>query len=379
MTKLTILAVAVMLLAPAAAVVLADTATTAPTTATAPAASGPATTTSAPTTEPASMPATTPVVIVGDKVITVGDVNTVLANALRGRPAPAPELRGRIISDIIEKMMVRELQHVFVASHKLQPDEKELAKTIEEITQEAAKANLSKEELLAEGSSTMADVQDQLALRNSIAQASTDEKAKAYVEAHPSYFDGTELRVSHIVILSSPLDATVDQLAARQKLEEIAKQINDGKISFAEAAKANSMDDTKDAGGDLGTVKFDLSVMKTGQGMDPGFILACFNTEKGKVSPVFRTQFGWHIVQITEVKPGTGKPAEGAQDVAKQALIAEHTARILTMPLKEAIIVYPNRPTTTTASAPASQPATTTATAPVTTTAKAPTTAPAEK
>lgn len=371
MTKLTILAVAVMLLAPAAAVVLADTATTAPATATAPAASGPATTTSAPTTEPTSMPATTPVVIVGDKVITVGEVNAVLAKALQGQPAPTQEMRDRIVKNVIQRMIVRELQHAFVVSRKLQPDEKELAKAVEEITQEAAKNNVTKEELLAQGFFTMADVQDQLALKNSVDQISTDDKAKVYVEAHPSYFDGTELRVSHIVILSTPLDATADQLAARQKLEEIAKQINDGKITFAEAAKANGMDATKEKGGDLGTMKFDFSVM------DPNFVLASFNTEKGKVSPVFRTQFGWHIVQVTEVKPGTGKPAEGTQDVAKQALIAEHTGQILTMPLKEAVIVYPNRPTTT--SAPASQPATTTATAPATTTAKAPTTAPVEK
>jgi len=79
---------------------------------------------------------------------------------------------------------------------------------------------------------------------------------------------------------------------AKQKADETLQQIKDGQ-DFAELAKEKS-DDTYSAeqGGDLGFF---------GQGqMVPEFEEAAFALEKGAVSEVVRTQYGYHIIKVDD-------------------------------------------------------------------------------
>ncbi len=76
------------------------------------------------------------------------------------------------------------------------------------------------------------------------------------------------------------------------KCNELKEQINAGEITFEQAAKENSSCPSGAQGGDLGT-------FSQGQ-MVPEFDKVVFNDEVGVVHGPVQTQFGYHLLEITE-------------------------------------------------------------------------------
>ena len=152
------------------------------------------------------------------------------------------------------------------------------------------------------------EVQSQLALlkENLIAQAElkkmdnalavSDADLQKYYDAHKSEYE--EVKARHILVAfkGSPAaqagkkELTEDE--AKAKAEDIRKQITAG-ADFAALAKKES-DDTGSGsqGGDLGSFTH-------GQ-MVPEFEKAAFAAKPGEVTPVVRTQYGYHVIQVLE-------------------------------------------------------------------------------
>jgi len=76
------------------------------------------------------------------------------------------------------------------------------------------------------------------------------------------------------------------------KCNELKAQIDAGEISFEQAAKENSSCPSGARGGELGT-------FSQGQ-MVPEFDKVVFNDEVGVVHGPVKTQFGYHLLEITE-------------------------------------------------------------------------------
>ncbi len=83
------------------------------------------------------------------------------------------------------------------------------------------------------------------------------------------------------------------QAQAKAKAEDVLHQLNNNG-DFATLAKKYSQDSTAANGGDLG-------FFGKGQ-MDPDFEKAAFALEPGKVSGLVKSQFGYHIIKVTEKK-----------------------------------------------------------------------------
>ena len=73
---------------------------------------------------------------------------------------------------------------------------------------------------------------------------------------------------------------------------ELKEKINSGEITFEEAAKQNSTCPSGSKGGQLGS-------FCQGQ-MVPEFDKVVFNDEVGVVHGPVQTQFGYHLLEITE-------------------------------------------------------------------------------
>jgi len=74
--------------------------------------------------------------------------------------------------------------------------------------------------------------------------------------------------------------------------KELKEKINSGEMTFEQAAKENSTCPSGAKGGDLG---------KFGQGqMVPEFDKVVFNDEVGVVHGPVQTQFGYHLLEVTE-------------------------------------------------------------------------------
>ena len=91
----------------------------------------------------------------------------------------------------------------------------------------------------------------------------------------------SQVRASHILVKTE------------KEANEILEQIKAGK-DFAELAKKYSQCPSGKRGGDLGYF---------GRGrMVPEFENAAFSTPKGEVSKPVKTQFGYHIIKVTDTK-----------------------------------------------------------------------------
>jgi peptidyl-prolyl cis-trans isomerase D len=122
---------------------------------------------------------------------------------------------------------------------------------------------------------------------------------------------------SHILIkVAADADAAT-QKAAEAKAQDLLKQVRAGG-DFAALARQHSEDASKDAGGDLGWVA------QNGQMVEP-FEDAVFATAGGQVAGPVKTEFGWHLIQVREIKPGSTIPFEQARPELER-LVAE-TAR----------------------------------------------------
>lgn len=120
-------------------------------------------------------------------------------------------------------------------------------------------------------------------------------KVQAYFEAHKAELAPEERQVRHILV---KLDANADKAAkdaAKQKAEKLLAELKQNSNRFAELAKANSDDPGSAAqGGDLGYF---------GRGaMVKPFEDTAFKLKKGELSGLVETQFGYHILQLTDVR-----------------------------------------------------------------------------
>jgi peptidyl-prolyl cis-trans isomerase SurA len=99
-----------------------------------------------------------------------------------------------------------------------------------------------------------------------------------------------------IVIAARPAPASHE--AARVKAESLLAEIRRGG-DFVQIAKRESMDPSREQGGDLGW-------NRRGQ-MVPEFERMMFALNPGQISPVVETPFGFHIIRVDRVQPAEVK------------------------------------------------------------------------
>ena len=102
----------------------------------------------------------------------------------------------------------------------------------------------------------------------------------------------TQYKVRHVLVRPDTL-TTEEQ--ARQEIDRLHDQVASGELTFAQAAEQSSDDPgSARAGGELGWVA-------PGE-MVPEFEQMMQETPKGQLSPTFQTQFGWHFLQVEDVR-----------------------------------------------------------------------------
>jgi peptidyl-prolyl cis-trans isomerase SurA len=108
-----------------------------------------------------------------------------------------------------------------------------------------------------------------------------------------------EVRTAHIMVRVDENASPSDSLTAYQKALALRQDIVDGK-DFSEWAKAKSDDPSAgENGGDLGY----FSVFR----MIYPFEEMAFNTPVGSLSPVFRTQYGYHFLKVMDRRQARGE------------------------------------------------------------------------
>ena len=152
-----------------------------------------------------------------------------------------------------------------------------------------------------------------------------DADAQVYYDRNIRQFEIPEqVRASHILtkpqILDPNSDPNLAKVAARAKAENLLAQIKDG-ADFAELAKAHSADRaTAPRGGDLDFF--------TRERMVKPFADAAFAMQPGEVSDIVETQYGYHIIKVTERKEATVRPFEEVKAAIVQHLTTQKRTEI---------------------------------------------------
>jgi peptidyl-prolyl cis-trans isomerase D len=141
--------------------------------------------------------------------------------------------------------------------------------------------------------------------------AVTDDEIAAVYNKNQARFGTPEERtVSHILI-NSPKSATPAVAAvAMQKAAAVLAEVRKAPADFAKIAKAQSQDTgSAELGGELG------SFQKGAKTELPPAVEAAMNKLKeGEISDVVQSEYGYHIVKVTSVKPASQKTLAEAHD-----------------------------------------------------------------
>lgn len=154
---------------------------------------------------------------------------------------------------------------------------------------------------------------EEFIIRNTGKTEITDKAIQAYYDSHKTEYAHAEMvKAQHILIKVDPASNEEQLAAAKEKIIAIKARLDKGESFDVLAQKMSDDPGSKVNGGDLGFF---------GRGsMVPEFEEAAFNTKKGEISEPVQTQFGWHLIKVTDSKaPGLTPLAEVREEIITKA------------------------------------------------------------
>ena len=134
-------------------------------------------------------------------------------------------------------------------------------------------------------------------------------------EANRMVYHQPERAHARQILIKVAPDATVEQkTAARQKIDSVKKQLDEGK-DFALLAKQVSEDlGSKERGGDMG--------FNERSAFPPEIAQRVFSMKPGELTPPIESHYGFHVLKLEELKTAEDKPLADVQnDIAKQLYV----------------------------------------------------------
>jgi peptidyl-prolyl cis-trans isomerase D len=142
----------------------------------------------------------------------------------------------------------------------------------------------------------------------------SDADIKSYYEENVKQRYSTEeqRQASHILIGVNRKASEEEKAKAKTKAEQILGQLRKNPTDFAKLARENSQDPgSAEKGGDLGFFRKGMMVKP--------FEDAAFNLKQGEISDLVQSDFGFHIIKVTAIKPA----AQRSLDEVKGEITAE--------------------------------------------------------
>jgi peptidyl-prolyl cis-trans isomerase D len=128
-----------------------------------------------------------------------------------------------------------------------------------------------------------------------------------YEQNKASFTEPEQRRTSHILLTAGEGGSAKDKEGARKLAQELLAKVKARPDDFARLAQEYSKDPGSAAkGGDLGFFGRGMMVKP--------FEEAAFGLKPGEISDVVETEFGFHLIRVTEVKGGKVPPFEQVKD-----------------------------------------------------------------
>lgn len=277
------------------------------------------------------------VATVNGTVITRGEYDAEMSRyerqmAMSGK-APDPSETSEMKKRVLEGLVDRELLKQESKKQGVSVDEAEVNQQVavlrqkfssdKEFTDTLSKMNLSEASLKTQ-------LRQDLIIRKLIDQqvaakvTITPEEAKAFYSSHPELFKASEsVRASHILIKVDAQAGADEKAKARERIKAIQERAKKGE-DFAALAKVFRMPQWCQRG--------DLEYFQRGQMVGP-FEEAAFSLKPGTMSDIVETQFGYHLIKVTDRKEASTVSYEEIKgkldDYLKQQKVNEQLAQYL--------------------------------------------------
>ncbi|AWM38957.1 Foldase protein PrsA precursor [Gemmata obscuriglobus] len=239
---------------------------------------------------------------VNGEQITLAEVDALLKTTLPLTPLTAAQkrqMRVEVLADMVDDVLLRQ----FLRKNGPKVDPAEIDAQLKAFGEKLKAEGKTLADFYRETGQTEAQVKEAwttaMQLTGYVKSNATEEQLKAYFAANKDHFDRVEVKVRHVVLRAGKSASPAERAAAKEKLEAIRADIAGGKLDFADAAKKHSHCPSGPAGGDIGVI------YRKGGIVDEAFAKAAFALKPGELSGVVETDFGYHLIQVTERKPGT--------------------------------------------------------------------------
>jgi peptidyl-prolyl cis-trans isomerase C len=224
-------------------------------------------------------PAAATVAVVNGVAIPRANYDAFLKNLLQGKPVP-PDLTAEQKNQVLDELITMQL----VSAQALKDG-------VDKDPEVAANLEVLRLRVLSDGES-------QKFLKG---KDPTDAELHAEYDSDITAMDKTEYHARHILV------------ASKEKAEQLIKKLKGG-AKFEDVAKAESTDNSKTSGGDLGWF--------TATRMVKPFADAVKGLKKGETTPEpVQTQYGWHIIKLEETREVTPPPFEQVKAQVSKNLI----------------------------------------------------------
>jgi peptidyl-prolyl cis-trans isomerase C len=249
-----------------------------------------------------SIAAPPPVAVVNGEPIPRADLDAALAQ----RPpvvtplttAQERELKEEVLQTLIDERLIRQ----FLTKAMPPVAKEDLDRQIGSLQRGLAAQGKPLDDYLKESHQTMEQLRATIALMRQwqayAATKTTESDLRTYFTDNRDFFDKTTVHAHHILLRLAPDAPPAEREAARQKLAALRADIVAKKITFADAAAKNSQCPSASRGGDL-----DFIIRKWM--VEEPFAKAAFALKVGEVSEIATTDFGLHLILVTERKAGT--------------------------------------------------------------------------
>jgi len=238
---------------------------------------------------------------VNGQAITLSELDAVVNANLPNVPITAAQrrhLRATLVEDLIDEALLKQ----FLAKNGPKVDPAELEAQMKALTAQLTMVNRTLEAFLKETGRTEAQLREAWSLHIQLAgyvkQQATDDQLKAYHAANRDHFDKVEVRVSHILLRVPRTALPVERAAVKERLQAIRSAAASGKADFATAARKFSHCPSAKENGDLGYI------VRRGLPEDEPLAKAAFALKVGEMSSVIETESGFHVLLVTDRKPG---------------------------------------------------------------------------
>jgi parvulin-like peptidyl-prolyl isomerase len=243
-----------------------------------------------------------------------------------------PQFQAAMLAQLISQRLVFE----YIKQQDLVATPQEIDTRIDQISEQLKAQNSSLTQLMRQSGLTRAALRNRIgnevSLQKLLSKYGKEETVQAYFKRHARQFDGTELRVSHILLRPKGSGNQAEMDEVRVQAARIKADIESDKISFADAAKQYSAGPSRSEGGDLGFIRREGPMVEA-------FNHAAFDLEKGHISEPVATPFGMHLITVTEVKPG-GKTLEEVRSKVMPAFSQWLVDQLIEEEIKKAKIEF---------------------------------------